>query len=156
MLERVYGDACIPYDLSFEPLTGLVACTVTETSLAPGVCNCSPELGRGPVTRESEAVIRRELEDAGADCRGLADAVAVSLALMWSSQEAGPSEAGAVAEDAAPPGRAGSGLRSADRSRDLGDRQRARGAGARGCCGGCGDAARVTGHVSRVATLARA
>lgn len=35
------------------------------------------------------SVGRRDISDAGPDCRGLSEAVAVSLALMWSSNDAG-------------------------------------------------------------------
>lgn len=67
VLERVYGDTCIPYDLSFDEITGMVPCMVVETSLeaAPEACDCSPALGRGPSSPELEDVVRRELENAG-------------------------------------------------------------------------------------------
>lgn len=53
---------------------------VTMTRLKPGYFANVHTFGTN--------VGRRELSDAGADCRGLGEAVAVSLALMWSSQEA--------------------------------------------------------------------
>src|SRR5688572_12210230 len=67
VLERVYGDTCIPHDLSFDPDTGRVPCTVIETSLngAPESCRCPSELSRGPASPEVEAVVLRELENAG-------------------------------------------------------------------------------------------
>ncbi|HEU5076737.1 MAG TPA: hypothetical protein VFU02_21255, partial [Polyangiaceae bacterium] len=48
---------------------------------------------------------RRDISDSGDDCSGLAEAVALSLALMWSSQEAAPSEEAApvIAPSEPPP-----------------------------------------------------
>lgn len=52
---------------------------------------------------------RRDISDAGADCRGLSEAVAVSLALMWSSSDAEstsevpPSTASSEPPPASPP-----------------------------------------------------
>lgn len=65
VLERVYGDTCISYDLIFDDASGMVACTMAETSLdpTPGACDCSFELGRGPIAPEVEAVMRRELQN---------------------------------------------------------------------------------------------
>lgn len=64
VVERVYGDTCIPYNLEFSD-DGMVACGVVETSLepAPEACDCSPQLGRSPIAEHVQAVIRRELEN---------------------------------------------------------------------------------------------
>lgn len=61
-----------------EPATTWIE--VTMTRLKPGYFANVHTFGTN--------VGRRDFSDAGADCRGLAEAVALSLALMWSSHEA--------------------------------------------------------------------
>lgn len=67
VLERVAGDSCIPYDLSYDELTENVPCLVLETLLdpAPDACSCAPELARGTVDPDVVDLVRRELENAG-------------------------------------------------------------------------------------------
>lgn len=67
VLERVEGDTCIPYDLTFEESTGMVPCSVVETLLDPALeaCSCSPALGRGAMDPDVAASVRRELEATG-------------------------------------------------------------------------------------------
>jgi hypothetical protein len=66
VVERVYGDTCIPHNLSFEDVSGMVPCAVVETSLeaTAEACDCPAQLGRGPVAPNVESAMRRELENA--------------------------------------------------------------------------------------------
>lgn len=69
VIERVEGDTCLPFDLSFDPETGMVPCTVTESVFDTPAESCSCEWPKMLPDPKAVSTIRRELQQLG-ECDG--------------------------------------------------------------------------------------